>query len=302
MGLRASFGSLAPAVPGELSNADLTVENAGEQVVDVRLSLTGEAAAWGWITPATLRIGPGEQGVARVSFKPPRAPYPPAGPFDVTVAIAGAGGAHTLGGAGGGTEARATLDVAPFADLFATPRAHRRQARPLPAHGREPRQRRHAGDHRGRRHLGQFRPRPPGAGPWRHGDGPGDGTRAPRTPGTVAVLVRPDGPRPAGPGRSRARARLPALDPTLAAVLLALAVAGAGLGALRSGGSSDQPATEEASSKVDPACPARDHLSPDANGIVREGVRPAFDYTFLFVRDGGASRCGSTRASPSATP
>ena len=57
MGLRANLGSLAPAVPGELSSGDLTVENAGDQAADVHLSLTGEAAAWGWITPATMTVG-----------------------------------------------------------------------------------------------------------------------------------------------------------------------------------------------------------------------------------------------------
>src|SRR5688572_24079300 len=90
MGLRATFGSLAPAVPGELSSADLTVENAGDHAVDVHLSLTGEAAAWGWITPATMTVGAGEQATARVTFKLPRAPHPPAGPLDVTVAVTGA--------------------------------------------------------------------------------------------------------------------------------------------------------------------------------------------------------------------
>ncbi|HET7720745.1 MAG TPA: matrixin family metalloprotease, partial [Acidimicrobiales bacterium] len=112
--------------------------------------------------------------------------------------------------------------------------------------------------------------------------------------GTFGVLVRPEG------GGRPVRAES-ALAPAprgwarrLALALLVVALAGAGLGALRSAGSSDAPALEEAST-VDPACPARDHLSPDANGVVREGVRPAFDYTFLFVRDGG---CRPVRFNP----
>lgn len=295
MGLRASFGSLAPAVPGELSSGDLTVENTGDQAVDVRLSLSGAAAAWGWITPATMALGAGEQGAARVTFKLPRAPHPPAGPLEVTVAVAVAGAAHTLGGAGGGTEARATLEVAAFADLFATI---------------EPEDAR-----RGRYRLAVENRGNVAAPVTVEGDGASvtaDPARLAPAPGATAtarvtvrrrrgaarggfaVLVTPDGPgRPVraegvlGPASRRWLAKL-------ALVLLAIAVSGAGLGALRSAGSSDAPVTEEASA-LDPACPARGHLSPDANGLVREGVQPAFDYTFLFVKDGG---CQPVRFNP----
>jgi hypothetical protein len=295
MGLRASFGSLAPAVPGELSSGDLTVENAGDQAVDVRLSLTGQAAAWGWIAPATLTLDPGQERTARVTFKLPRAPDPPAGPLDIIVAVAGAGGAHTLGGAGGGTEARATLEVAAFVDVFAT---------------LEPQ------DIKGGHYLLTVENRGKVGVPLTvEGDGasvtadpaqlqPAPGAtetarvavrgRRGAAAGTFAVLVTPD-----GPGRPvRAEAVLEPASrgwvPKLAVVLVAMVVAGAGLSALRSAGSSHEPATEE-TSKVDPACPARDHLSPDANGIVREGVRPAFDYSFLFVKDGG---CQPVRFNP----
>ena len=286
MGLRASFGSLAPAVPGEVSSGDLTVENAGDQAVDVRLSLTGEAAAWGWITPATMALAAGEQGTARVTFKLPRAPYPPAGPLDVTVAVTGAGAA---------AEALATLEVAAFVDLFAT------------LDGED-----------GKRGRYQLRVENRGnvtvpltvegdgvavaADPVRLEPAPGATAtarvavrrRGGAPPGTFDVLVRPDG---AGrPVRAEG-----VVEPAprgwagkVALVLLVLGAAGVGLGALRSAGSSDEPATEEAST-FDPACPARGHLSPDANGIVREGVRPAFDYTFLFVKEGG---CRPVRFNP----
>jgi len=287
MGLRAIFGSLAPAVPGELSSGDLTVENAGDQAVDVRLALTGEAAAWGWITPATMTLGAGDQRTARVTFKLPRAPHPPAGPLDVTVSVTGAGA--------GAVEARGTLEVAAFADVFAT---------------LDP-----DDTNRGRYRL-TVENRGNAAAPLTiEGDGAAvaaDPARLAPAPGATAtsrvtvrrrgsapaqtfgVLVRPDGGGPSvraeGVLEPASRGRVP----KLALVLLVLAVAGAGLGALRSAGSSDEPAAEEAST-FDPACPARDHLSPDANGIVREGVRPAFDYTFLFVKEGG---CQPVRFNP----
>ena len=286
MGLRATFGSLAPAIPGELSSGDLTVENAGDEGADVRLSLTGEAAAWAWITPATMTVGAGERQTARVTFKLPRAPHPPAGPLDVTVSVTGAGA--------GAAEARATLEVVAFADVFATlePEDARRGRYQLKV------------ENRGNATVPvaiEGDGAPITADPARLAPAPGTTAtarvtlrRGGSTPATFGVLVRPDGDgrpvraegvlEPAKPRRTAA----------LAAVVLVLAIAGAGLGALRSAGSSDEPAGEEAST-FDPACPARNHLSPDANGIVREGVRPAFDYTFLFVKDGG---CQAVRFNP----
>lgn len=54
--------------------------------------------------------------------------------------------------------------------------------------------------------------------------------------------------------------------------------------------------TEAAAPAAPPSdCPAQDHLSPDANGIVRPGVRPRFDYTFLFARSDG---CQPVRFNP----
>ncbi len=286
MGLRATFGSLAPAVPGELSSGDLTVENAGDQAVDVRLSLTGEAAVWGWITPATMTLGAGEQATARVTLKLPRAPHPPAGPLDITVSATGGDGA---------AEARGTLEVAAFADVFATlePRDGKRGryllkvsnrgnvAVPLTIEG---------DDASVTAHPARVAPAPGATATARVTVRRRTGAAA----GTFGVLVRPDG------GGRPVRAE-GAIEPgpgkwvnELAPALLVLAVAAAGFVVLRNAGSSDQPAPGEAST-FDPACPARDHLSPDANGIVREGVRPAFDYTFLFVKEGG---CQPVRFNP----
>ena len=79
-------------------------------------------------------------------------------------------------------------------------------------------------------------------------------------------------------------------------VLLALAVAGVGLGALfGSPGGGDGDGDIVAATPPASDCPARDHLSPDANGIVRDGVKPSFDYSFLFVTKEG---CQPVRFNP----
>ena len=70
-------------------------------------------------------------------------------------------------------------------------------------------------------------------------------------------------------------------------VLILATLAGTGCG------SSGEPDPDVAAPVSD--CPARDHLSPDANGIVRPEVRPSFDYTFLFVR---AQGCQPVRFNP----
>ncbi|MGH9265057.1 MAG: matrixin family metalloprotease [Acidimicrobiales bacterium] len=307
MGVRAGFGPpapaahAAPAVPGETARRELTLENTGDTVEEVRMSLEGEAAAWGWVTPAAIALGPGERAVASVNLKLPRAPHPPAGPLPIGVAVSFSGGRAV---------ASTTLDVAPFVDLFAT-------LEPATSTGRR------AGHHvlrvenRGNARVtasveGQSEEVSVDVAPDRVEVVPGQpaqvqvtasaGRRATGTR-TFAVLVRPDGP--GRPARAEGAVRLAGAGWTtrVALLLLVLAVAAVSLGSLFAG--SDDTATEAtegpeatgaASPPADPECPGRDHLSPDANGIVRPDVKPAFDYTFLFVEDG----CRPARFNPCA--
>ena len=83
--------------------------------------------------------------------------------------------------------------------------------------------------------------------------------------------------------------------------VLALAILGVGLGALfggGGGGGSEGAAEDPVGDRPTSDCPARDHLSPDANGLVREGVRPSFDYTFLFVSETGCRPVGFDPCQP----
>ena len=299
MGVRASLGSPAAAVPGELADCDLTLENTGDDTEDLRMTLTGEPAGWGWITPATLSLAAGERGVARVSLRVPRAPHPPAGPLDVAVSV------NT---ATGPVEARATFEVAPFTDVFTTLERH-----PSGRGGRQALRVENRGN------------APLSAVVETEGDdvsvlvdrdrlevAPGQSVeatitaragrswfRGATTTRSFAVVVRPKGS--GGPGRAEGTVeRAPAgWAGRVALVLLVLAVAGAGLGALL-GPSGDDPDRAAGSATTAPAgaasdCPARDHLSPDANGVVRDGIRPRFDYTFLFVT---AEGCQPVRFNP----
>lgn len=299
MGVRAGFGPLAPAtpaapaVPGETVRRDLTVENTGDSVEEIRIGVEGEAGAWAWVTPATFTLGPGERAVASVNVKLPRTPHPPARPLELGVAV---------GFSGGRTTAFTSLDVAPFIDLFAT-------LGPATSTGRR------AGHHvlqvenRGNARLtatveGESDEVSVDVAPQRIDVAPGHSAQVRviaaagrRATGTraFAVVVRPDG---AGrPARAEGAVQLAGAGWTtrVALILLALAVAAVGLGSLFAGG--EDPATDAtaaASAPADPECPGRHHLSPDANGIVRPDVKPAFDYSFLFVEDG----CRPARFNP----
>ena len=289
MGVRAVFGSPARAVPGDLARCELTVENTGGSAHEAHLELQGEAAAWGWITPATLSLGPGESAQARVTMKLPRGPTPPAGPLTVVVRVTGAGEPFDVA---------TTVDVAPFVDLQAVFDAGRRVL---------------CVENRGNRAVAAVV----------EGEGDGDavsvrvqpervelgpGTTAEiavtasagRRGGTFSVVVRPDGPgTPARAGGSLEPAptatggRLP----RVALAVLGVALVAFGLSSVLGSSDPDPPETATPATTFANECPGHDHLSPDANGVVRPGVRPAFDYTFLFV---GPDGCQPARFNPCA--
>lgn len=92
----------------------LTVTNADDRDRDLTLRVTGPAAAWAWMVPATLHVPAGGEGTARVVFQPPRAAEPTAGPMAFTVSIADATpGAEPVSVTG-------VVRVVPYVDLFAS--------------------------------------------------------------------------------------------------------------------------------------------------------------------------------------
>ncbi|WP_284581396.1 peptidoglycan-binding domain-containing protein [Streptomyces sp. 2P-4] len=66
--------------PGSRATARLRVRNTGDTVEEYRLSIVGDPAGWSRIEPDTLRLYPGSEGSAEISFAPPRTPGAPAGP------------------------------------------------------------------------------------------------------------------------------------------------------------------------------------------------------------------------------
>lgn len=76
--------SLDPAdltvAPGARTSARLRVRNTGDTVEEYRLSLVGKPSGWSRVEPDVLRLYPGSEGTAEISFAPPRSSEVEAGP------------------------------------------------------------------------------------------------------------------------------------------------------------------------------------------------------------------------------
>ncbi|MFF4172562.1 hydrolase [Streptomyces sp. NPDC001744] len=66
--------------PGARTSARLRVRNTGDTVEEYRLSLVGRPAGWSRVEPDVLRLYPGGEGTAEISFAPPRSSDVEAGP------------------------------------------------------------------------------------------------------------------------------------------------------------------------------------------------------------------------------
>lgn len=76
--------SLEPAAitvdPGAVAGVRLRIRNTGDTVEEYRLRPAGDAAGWTRVEPDVLRLYPGAEGTAQVTFAPPRTPDAVAGP------------------------------------------------------------------------------------------------------------------------------------------------------------------------------------------------------------------------------
>ncbi|MFJ8311811.1 MULTISPECIES: hydrolase [unclassified Streptomyces] len=83
--------SLDPAAvavdPGGRATARLRVRNTGDTVEEYRLSVVGTPSGWARVEPDTLRLYPGSEGTAEISFAPPRSSDALAGPAPYGVRV-----------------------------------------------------------------------------------------------------------------------------------------------------------------------------------------------------------------------
>jgi hypothetical protein len=76
-----AFSDDQPKVdPGGVVIVSLRLRNNGHVVDEFTLQVTGEPSNWATIVPTRLALMPGTEGVAQLSFRPPRVSATPAGP------------------------------------------------------------------------------------------------------------------------------------------------------------------------------------------------------------------------------
>ncbi|MGW5421718.1 COG1470 family protein [Streptomyces sp. NPDC003943] len=73
--------------PGARTSARLRVRNTGDTVEEYRLSLVGKPSGWSRVEPEVLRLYPGSEGTAEISFAPPRSPDVAAGPVPYGIRV-----------------------------------------------------------------------------------------------------------------------------------------------------------------------------------------------------------------------
>ncbi|MFF0433571.1 hydrolase [Streptomyces sp. NPDC004327] len=73
--------------PGARTSARLRVRNTGDTVEEYRLSLVGKPSGWSRVEPEVLRLYPGSEATAEISFAPPRSPDVAAGPIPYGVRV-----------------------------------------------------------------------------------------------------------------------------------------------------------------------------------------------------------------------
>jgi hypothetical protein len=113
----AVIATLEPAAlsvePGGQASLAVRLRNQGTIVDRFEISIVGPLAQWARAEPADLSLFPGQQGEARITFAPPRAPFPRAGIFPFGVRIRPA--AEPAGGA----VEEGKVSIGPFTDAAA---------------------------------------------------------------------------------------------------------------------------------------------------------------------------------------
>lgn len=290
-----------PVIQEELASCAVRVMNNGSEPRQLKLRLTGEAAAWSWVTPGILTVAAGGEGLVKAVFRAPRTTLPAAGPLAFGVEVAAEAAGEPCASVQG------TLQVAAFSDVFAT-------IEPVTSTGTRSGQHTLVLENRGNAPVQT------------EVQGSGDeGVEVDVEPATVAVgsggraevavtargvasfrrgqprahalrvVASPEGARPVSIGATFSQQ---ASQPAWAAKagvagVVALGITGlAGATLLGSGerdGGGDgltAGATADDVTAGDPACPADGHIGSAVHGSASEGP-PAPGYAFLFAGDEG---------------
>lgn len=100
--------------PGRLGSMHVHLTNTGPDPCDVAVEVPAAQREWSWVHPESCGIGPGEESVVAVFFKPKCGSTPTAGSHTVEV-VARAAGDPSASATGHGT-----VDVGPWVDAAGT--------------------------------------------------------------------------------------------------------------------------------------------------------------------------------------
>ena len=163
--------------PGAAAVVDCAVTNVGQVVDEFHVQVLGDAARWAEVTPP-LRLMPGQEGVARITFRPPRAAATAAQAIVFGVQVS------SVEDPSGTVVEEALLNVRAFADTSA-------ELVPTTSHGRRHARHEIAVDNRGnQRLLAQLAPTDP-AGALRFRVRPATTVVGPGAAGFAALRVSP---------------------------------------------------------------------------------------------------------------
>jgi hypothetical protein len=112
-----AIATLAPTqlavIPGREATAQLRVRNTGDVVDELSFRVSGAAAAWTVVEPASVSLLPGAESDAVVRFLPPLEGAPPAGPMPFAIVVL------CREDPDGGVAEEGTIDVQPVVLLAA---------------------------------------------------------------------------------------------------------------------------------------------------------------------------------------
>jgi hypothetical protein len=99
------------AVPGQRSSSSVRVRNTGAVVDEIHLDVTGDAAGWAHVEPATVNLMPGEEATAEIVFTPPQSSQVAEGPVHFALR------AMSREDTGGSVVQEAVVDVAAYSSF-----------------------------------------------------------------------------------------------------------------------------------------------------------------------------------------